>query len=157
MNHSDNFPPPKLIETLLVRNDFQFFPVCRVFSISCGVFSCERTLSCSWVFVLATFDFGKRQRLRKVERYKGVEEGVPCGILGNFSARDYRNLLTLPNIGELSWSWIDKKNVQVQKEKDKFVVCLCSAHTKKCTARPRPVFNAVFVAQNTIFTDFKSL
>ena len=37
MNHSDNFPPTKLIETLLVRNDFQFFPVCRVFSIS-GVF-----------------------------------------------------------------------------------------------------------------------
>lgn len=54
-------------------------------------------------------------------------------------------------LSELNWQQ------KCQKEKDKFVVCLCSAHKKKCTARPRPVFSAVFVAQNTIFTDFKSL
>ena len=29
---------------------------------------------------------------------------------------DYSNSITLSNVGELSWSWIPKKHIKVQKE-----------------------------------------
>ena len=38
---------------------------------------------------------------------------------------DYFNSLTLWNVDELSWSWIPQKNIQLEKEKENFVVpCL---------------------------------
>ena len=35
---------------------------------------------------------------------------------------DYFNSLTLWNVDELSWSWIPQKNIQLEKEKENFVV-----------------------------------
>ena len=32
--------------------------------------------------------------------------------------RNYSNLLTLSNVGELSWSWIPKNHIQVRKKKE---------------------------------------
>ena len=153
MNDSDNFPPPKKIETFLLQNDFHFFfPVCRVFSISCAVFFVW-TFSSSWVCVCVRHlwfwkkaKIEERRKIQKCERrhplrhireFIRYQEGHGgenvtqqwLRLFGNFSARDYRNLLTLSNL--LSWSWIHKKNVQVKKEKDKFVVfCLRSPHKK---------------------------
>ena len=140
-------------------------------------FSCERTLS--WLSVCVRHLWfwkktkieesrtkqrgGRRRPLRYIREFVRYQEGDTgenvtkqwlrliwklqrawLSQLAHFAK--YRRTLL-----ELNWQ------EKCQKEKDKFVVCLCSAHKKKCTARPRPVFSAVFVAQNTIFTNFKSL
>ena len=49
--------------------------------------------------------------------------------------RDYSNCLTLPNAGELFWSWISISHIQVHKEKENFVIACMFTSFTKCEVR----------------------